>query len=269
MSNRKKGRHPKAKSFAHPKIACLNNSSAGIALSYGTKDQRTAKYVHDPHIDPHLVWAGKAEHISFKVNILSRHVYEHIPPKAILQSAHRKRAFLIQLYFPFQLGEQRCIRGSRKIHAAPFKSNEAKSSFGPHSRQYAVTSFTEAKVALKIPHGAKLNALYPSFLETPITTNHTAEGIAIDYVSYGRIISIEIFDVSNCSGDLGVLRRAVPKNVVVPNNRHWFTVLTACLTWFCLLTCWHEQTCIAATVIIFNSISWRRDLCSLKDCQGS
>jgi adenine-specific DNA-methyltransferase len=35
----------------------------------------------NPPLDPQLIWAGKAEHTSFEVPMVSLHVYEHIDPK--------------------------------------------------------------------------------------------------------------------------------------------------------------------------------------------
>jgi adenine-specific DNA-methyltransferase len=41
-------------------------------------------YEYDPHLDPQLVWAGKAERTSFEVPTVSLHVHERIDPKAII-----------------------------------------------------------------------------------------------------------------------------------------------------------------------------------------
>ena len=36
--------------------------------------QKKKTYAYDPHLDPQLVWAGKAEHTSFEVPTVSLHV---------------------------------------------------------------------------------------------------------------------------------------------------------------------------------------------------
>src|SRR5712692_8442523 len=43
-------------------------------------------YDYDPHLDPQLVWAGKKEHTSFEVPIVSLHVHERIDPRTIMEA---------------------------------------------------------------------------------------------------------------------------------------------------------------------------------------
>ncbi|MDD2755553.1 MAG: hypothetical protein PHS80_08500 [Methanothrix sp.] len=45
---------------------------------------------YDPHLDPQLVWAGKAEHTSFCILTVSLHVHERIDPRTIISAASRK-----------------------------------------------------------------------------------------------------------------------------------------------------------------------------------
>ena len=52
------------------------------------KDERR-EYKYDPHLDPSLQWAGKAERASFEVPTVSLHVHERIDPKTIINSAQR------------------------------------------------------------------------------------------------------------------------------------------------------------------------------------
>jgi adenine-specific DNA-methyltransferase len=54
------------------------------------RDTGKKNYSYDPHLDPQLVWAGKAEHTSFEVPTVSLHVHERIDPKTIIQAARRK-----------------------------------------------------------------------------------------------------------------------------------------------------------------------------------
>ncbi|HNU61729.1 MAG TPA: site-specific DNA-methyltransferase [Methanofastidiosum sp.] len=48
------------------------------------------KYEYDPHLDPQLQWAGKAEHTSFEVPTVSLHVHERIDPKTIIDTVSKE-----------------------------------------------------------------------------------------------------------------------------------------------------------------------------------
>ncbi|GAN33817.1 MAG: adenine-specific DNA methylase [Candidatus Brocadia sinica] len=48
--------------------------------------QKKKKYQYDPHLDPQLQWAGKAEHTNFEVPTVSLHVHERIDPKRIIET---------------------------------------------------------------------------------------------------------------------------------------------------------------------------------------
>lgn len=54
-----------------------NAVPVGLA-SYDTSKLKPKKYEYDPHLDPQLVWAGKAEHTSFEVPTVSLHIHERI-----------------------------------------------------------------------------------------------------------------------------------------------------------------------------------------------
>jgi len=47
-------------------------------------------YAYDPHLDPQLVWAGKAEHTSFEVHTVSLHVHERIDPRSIIEAVRKR-----------------------------------------------------------------------------------------------------------------------------------------------------------------------------------
>jgi len=49
------------------------------------------KYVYDPHLDPQLQWAGKAEHTSFEVPTVSLHVHERIDPHRIIETVRKEK----------------------------------------------------------------------------------------------------------------------------------------------------------------------------------
>src|SRR5205085_6446739 len=47
------------------------------------------EYAYDPHLDPSLQWAGKAEDTSFEVPTVSLHVHERIDPKSIIHAVRK------------------------------------------------------------------------------------------------------------------------------------------------------------------------------------
>jgi uncharacterized protein YuzE len=47
---------------------------------------------------------------------------------------------------------------------------------------------------MRITYDSEVDALYIRFIETTVTTEHVAEGIAVDYDTDGRIAGIEILD---------------------------------------------------------------------------
>jgi adenine-specific DNA-methyltransferase len=75
-----------------------NNPPAGLAPLYEVKERRTQQYAYDPHLDPQLVWAGKAEHTSFEVDVVPLHVHERISTKAILRAVQRPQPLQIDLF---------------------------------------------------------------------------------------------------------------------------------------------------------------------------
>ena len=75
--------------YRHEAASRLNLPEAGIA----TQDRSIAephKYEYDPHLDPQLVWAGKAEHTSFEVDTVSLHIHERVSTEAIMRAVRRE-----------------------------------------------------------------------------------------------------------------------------------------------------------------------------------
>lgn len=62
-----------------------NNPTVGMSR-YDRVAEESTHYAHDPHIDPSLDWAGKAEGMSFDVPATSIHIHESIKPSKILRS---------------------------------------------------------------------------------------------------------------------------------------------------------------------------------------
>jgi adenine-specific DNA-methyltransferase len=71
------------------KLRC-NNPPVGLVTPDTDKDEKEKTYQYDPHLDPQLVWAGKAEHTSFTVPTVSLHVHERIDPRTIIEAARKK-----------------------------------------------------------------------------------------------------------------------------------------------------------------------------------
>lgn len=75
--------------YRHPEASRLNLPEAGIA----TQDRSVAEkvtYAYDPHLDPQLHWAGKAEHTSFEVDTVSLHIHERVSTEAMMRAIRRE-----------------------------------------------------------------------------------------------------------------------------------------------------------------------------------
>lgn len=66
---------------------------------------------------------------------------------------------------------------------------------------------------MKITYDPEVDALYIQFLETTVTTEHLAEGIAADYDAEGRLAGIEILDALKRFDDPKVLRQVILEDV--------------------------------------------------------
>jgi adenine-specific DNA-methyltransferase len=72
-------------SYAHADKQRMNNPPVGLVTPDTDPVEEPRKtYHYDPHLDPQLVWAGKAERTSFDVPTVSLHVHERIDPKTII-----------------------------------------------------------------------------------------------------------------------------------------------------------------------------------------
>jgi len=76
--------------YEHKKKKRLNNPPVGLVTPQTDKDAPKKKYEYDPHLDPQLIWAGKAEHISFEVPTVSLHVHERIDSRTIIEAVRKK-----------------------------------------------------------------------------------------------------------------------------------------------------------------------------------
>lgn len=71
--------------YDHSDKKRANNPPVGLAKKERVAEEMT-KYAFDPHLDPTLDWAGKAEGVSFEVPASSIHIHESIKPSKILRA---------------------------------------------------------------------------------------------------------------------------------------------------------------------------------------
>jgi adenine-specific DNA-methyltransferase len=67
-----------------------NNPPVGLVMPETDSETGKRQYAYDPHIDPSLQWAGKAEHTSFEVPTVSLHVHERIDPRTIIEAVRKR-----------------------------------------------------------------------------------------------------------------------------------------------------------------------------------
>jgi adenine-specific DNA-methyltransferase len=76
--------------YTHKGKDRINNPPVGLVTPDTDKDAGRKMYAYDPHLDPTLVWAGKAEHASFEVPTVSLHVHERIDPRRIIEAVQKQ-----------------------------------------------------------------------------------------------------------------------------------------------------------------------------------
>ena len=78
--------------YEHSDKERANNPHVGLVTPETDLDTGEKKtYEYDPHLDPQLQWAGKAEHTSFEVPTVSLHVHERIDPSTIIETVKKER----------------------------------------------------------------------------------------------------------------------------------------------------------------------------------
>ena len=78
--------------YEHTDKERANNPHVGLVTPATDPDTGEKKtYEYDPHLDPQLQWAGKAEHTSFEVPTVSLHVHERIDPSTIIETVKKER----------------------------------------------------------------------------------------------------------------------------------------------------------------------------------
>ena len=83
--------------YTHAGKERVNNPPVGLVTPETDKDAGKTTYIYDPHLNPQLVWAGKAEHTSFEVPTVSLHVHERIDPRTIVEGVRKRNGTEPQL----------------------------------------------------------------------------------------------------------------------------------------------------------------------------
>ncbi len=79
--------------YKHKDKKRKNNPHVGAVTSKTESPKvQTKKYEYDPHLDPQLQWAGKAERLSFEVPNSSLHVHERIDPRSIIETVRARNS---------------------------------------------------------------------------------------------------------------------------------------------------------------------------------
>src|SRR5947209_8679740 len=91
-SNRRNrmSRKKRIEQYQHKGKTRVNNPEVGLVDAALEPPEQKKTYAYDPHLDPQLQWAGKAERTSFEVPSVSLHVHERIDPRTIIEAVRRK-----------------------------------------------------------------------------------------------------------------------------------------------------------------------------------
>jgi adenine-specific DNA-methyltransferase len=90
MANRNRAGKKAIEQYDHKDKERLNNPPVGLVTPDTDKEAGKKLYQYDPHLDPCLNWAGKAEHTSFEVPTVSLHVHERIDPRTIIEAVRKQ-----------------------------------------------------------------------------------------------------------------------------------------------------------------------------------
>ena len=81
----------KIESYNHKDKERANNPPVGLVSPRTDPDKgKKQTYAYDPHLDPQLQWAGKAERTTFDVPTVSLHVHERIDPRTIIEAVRKR-----------------------------------------------------------------------------------------------------------------------------------------------------------------------------------
>ncbi len=90
MAKKVKSEKRKIEQYDHKGKTRANNPPVGLVTPKTDPDLGKKTYQYDPHLDPQLQWAGKAERLSFEVPTVSLHVHERIDPRTIVRAVQKR-----------------------------------------------------------------------------------------------------------------------------------------------------------------------------------
>ena len=99
MARQRKTAKRNIENYDHTGETRINNPPVGLVTPDTDKETGKKTYAHDPHLDPTLVWAGKAERPSFEVPTVSLHVHERIEPSTVIEAVRKRNGSEAQLSF--------------------------------------------------------------------------------------------------------------------------------------------------------------------------
>lgn len=103
MARTKKSDQKPIEQYDHKGKKRVNNPPVGLVTPETDKETEKKTYAYDPHLDPQLQWAGKAEHTSFEVPTVSLHVHERIDPRTIIEAVRKRDGVGARLAVPSQI----------------------------------------------------------------------------------------------------------------------------------------------------------------------
>lgn len=92
--------------YTHSDKERVNNPPVGLVTAKTDPGNGKKRYTYDPHLDPQLVWAGKAERTSFEVPTVSLHVHERINPLTIIEAVRKRNGEGMRQPSLFELPEE-------------------------------------------------------------------------------------------------------------------------------------------------------------------
>jgi adenine-specific DNA-methyltransferase len=120
---KKRANNPKKKpieQYDHKGKQRANNPPVGLVTPDTDKESGKKSYAYDPHLDPQLVWAGKAERTSFEVPTVSLHVHERIDPRTIVEAVRKRNGQAAQQMSLFHSpGENPPLREAIEFYKHP------------------------------------------------------------------------------------------------------------------------------------------------------
>ncbi|MEH2281212.1 MAG: site-specific DNA-methyltransferase [Nostoc sp.] len=106
MARQRKSEQREIEQYKHENQQRANNPPIGLVNPDTDPEEGTKKYAYDPHLDPQLVWAGKAEHTSFEVPTVSLHVHERIDSRTIIEAVRKRKDEKVKQLSLFETPEE-------------------------------------------------------------------------------------------------------------------------------------------------------------------